>query len=461
MVLLSRHDSFNKFSLFIFLKWCLICLVLGVVWRFLPHPVIFIAICLLPLGAFFVLRYTFLIVLLFIVFSFFRLHEVIPLLYSFKIPLLLSMGALFSLFWHLCLTQKFTIYWTRELTLLSIFFALIFIGVFLASNRPVAINYFKAVYWKIIIMMFAIAWLTKGPKDFSLASLVIVISGILVGVVATLNKINGIGLVEGTRVTIGRDIGSVLGDPNDLALVLLFPAAFAISMVVTKGIGRYYYYLGCLSTGILFFAIIATQSRGGLLGILTIFAVFAIKKIKSKMLLLTLGLIVPLLLFTLAGISGRQSGGAAEAGIDASAQGRLYAWEAAVGMGVNRPLTGVGLDNFYYNYYFYSPHWDGLNHAVHSTWFGVLAETGILGFIVFVMIVVSLLKLSARSVRLIEQQACINSAMHACSQALFAGLVGTMVSGTFLTHGFTWPIYIFAGLIIAMARWVATQSKTD
>ena len=22
-------------------------------------------------------------------------------------------------------------------------------------------------------------------------------------------------------------------------------------------------------------------------------------------------------------------------------------------------------------------------------------------------------------------------------------------------HGFTWPIYIFAGLIIAMARWVA------
>ena len=52
-------------------------------------------------------------------------------------------------------------------------------------------------------------------------------------------------------------------------------------------------------------------------------------------------------------------------------KGGFYAWEAAVGMAIDRPLTGVGLDNFYYNYYFYSPHWDGLNHAVHSTWFGV------------------------------------------------------------------------------------------
>jgi hypothetical protein len=32
-------------------------------------------------------------------------------------------------------------------------------------------------------------------------------------------------------------------------------------------------------------------------------------------------------------------------------------------------------------------------------------------------------------------------------------MIGTVVSGTFLTQGFTWPIYILAALIIAVARW--------
>lgn len=41
------------------------------------------------------------------------------------------------------------------------------------------------------------------------------------------------------------------------------------------------------------------------------------------------------------------------------------------------------------------------------------------------------------------------------AQAVLAGLVGTVVSGTFLTQGFNWPIYILAALIIALARWVA------
>ena len=34
-------------------------------------------------------------------------------------------------------------------------------------------------------------------------------------IVTLMNKANGTDLVEGTRVTIGRTIGSVLGDPND------------------------------------------------------------------------------------------------------------------------------------------------------------------------------------------------------------------------------------------------------
>ncbi|MCV5332820.1 O-antigen ligase family protein, partial [Escherichia coli] len=76
-----------------------------------------------------------------------------------------------------------------------------------------------------------------------------------------------------------------------------------------------------------------------------------------KTLVLVLGAVAALALYAFAGISGRESGGAAEDGIDASAMGRLYAWEAAFKMALHHPFTGVGLDNFYFNYYFYSTRW--------------------------------------------------------------------------------------------------------
>ena len=156
----------------------------------------------------------------------------------------------------------------------------------------------------------------------------------------------------------------------------------------------------------------------------------------------------------MAGISGRASGGAAEVGIDESAMGRIYAWQAAFRMAVEHPLTGVGINNFYANYFFYSPHWDGLNHAVHSTWFGVLAETGFLGLIIFLTAMAMLIRTSILNLNHIEQhRAVVSPAIYATAQAVCAGLLGTVVSATFLTQSFTWPIYILAALVVALAQW--------
>ncbi len=432
----------------------ILCFSISIAWVNVQNPFLILAISISPIAIIFVLWKPFLMVLLFVVFSFFRLHEVFPQIYNFKIPLLLSLASLFSLFWHVAISKKIEIYCTKDLISISIFFLLVVIGVIAASNRPVALEYFKGIYWKIALMTYAIAFLTREAKDFSLAAKIITISGTLVGLTALYNKANGIGLVEETRVTIGRQIGSVLGDPNDLALVLMFPASFAVGLIVTKGISTSSKILGLISVTTLFSAIIATQSRGGLLGIIAVFGIYGYRKTKSKALFVSVTAIFAIFLYFVAGISGRSSGGAAEDGIDASAMGRLYAWEAAIGMAAHNPLTGVGLDNFYSNYYYYSPHWDGLNHAVHSTWFGVLAETGFLGLAVFIFNIILLLKTSYRCLVTIELYiADVDPALVAASQAVFAGLIGTVISGTFLTQGFTWPIYILSALVVAISRW--------
>ena len=85
---------------------------------------------------------------------------------------------------------------------------------------------------------------------------------------------------------------------------------------------------------------------------IAVFGIYGLQRIKSKVLLITIAVVAGAILFVVAGISGRASGGAAEAGVDASAMGRLYAWEAAFKMAVSNPLTGVGLDNFYSNYFY-------------------------------------------------------------------------------------------------------------
>ena len=430
------------------------CLIIMLAWLVLPNPLVLMVIGLVPIAILVVLRFPFLFILLFIIFSFFRIHEVFPQIYNFKIPLLLSLASLAALLWHTLISRQVQVYWRPELSVLTTFFILVFIGVLLASNRPVAIEYFKAIYWKIIIMTYAVAWLSRFERDFALACRLITLFGMLVGLVAISNQINAIGLVEGTRVTIGREFGSVLGDPNDLALVLMFPVAFACSLLSTKNVGWLNKTLAMISVVVLFFAIMATQSRGGLLGMLSIFAVFAYRRIQSKTLFFTLIFLAASFLFVFAGISDRASGGAAEDGIDASAMGRLYAWEAAFGMALDNPFSGVGINNFYSNYYYYSPHWDGLNHAVHSTWFGVLAETGFLGLCMFITCIVLLIKSSLKSLRRIEFHLTrVTPAVYSAAQAVFAGLVGTIVSATFLTQGFTWPIYILAALVIAIAQW--------
>lgn len=433
--------------------------VIAAAWLVVPHPIFIVAICFAPLVILLVLNQTFWLVTLFMIFSFFRIHEAFPAIYNFKIPLLLSIGALGALSFHLLISRQLTVYWHPSLKWLFIFWALVIISIAFASSRDIAITAFKNTYWKIIVMTLAITWLITTPKQLAQMSKAIMVAGLLVGLVALYNASNGIDLVEGTRVSIGRSFGSMLGDPNDLALVLMFPLAFTVSQLVEIRSSIWIRGFALLTCLILFLSILETQSRGGLLGALSVFGYFAFKHIKCKTLVLILAVVAAISLYIVAGINGRASGGAAEAGIDASAMGRLYAWEAAFKMALDNPLTGVGLENFYYNYFFYSSHWDGINHAVHSTWFGVLAETGFVGLIVFIALIVSLVKTSLRSISLLTKQSDITLSVGA--NAVISGLIGTIVSGTFLTQGFVWPIYVLAALTIVVNRIVQTDCQNE
>ena len=120
-------------------------------------------------------------------------------------------------------------------------------------------------------------------------------------------------------------------------------------------------------------------------------------------------------------------------------------------MATTHPLNGVGINNFVSNYFMYSEHWDGNNHAVHSTWFGVLAETGFPGLIAFIVIVAVMATTAFKANRILNELRSANST-RAAGLAALAGIAGFCVAGTFLTQGFTWPIYVLLAMTTAIGR---------
>lgn len=422
----------------------------------LPHPIALLPLAVIPLGLIFVLKQPFFVCLIFIMFSFFRLHEVFPQLDPIKIPLLTALGSYFVLGWHIVLTRKVQPYWRHEHTIFARFFGWVVLGILFASHPSSAFGSFTNVYVKIGVMVLAISWLMTEKAHFKLAHVLITFAGLAVGYVTLYNNANGIGMVEETRVTIP---GTSLGDPNDLSLVLSFPMSYAIAFAATKGTGKIKTLLGLAGFVVFISSIIATQSRGGLLATVAVMGIFGLRIIKSKLLLVSIACFGLMILVAAAGISGRSSGGAAEEGIDESAMGRIHAWEAAFFMGLKNPMTGVGLSLFLDNYWDYATHGrgEGTAHVTHSTWFQVLAEAGFIGLGLFVFLIFTMFMSIRRSLaRLDIYKGTPKYDPHitAITMGTYAGLVGFCVSGSFLSQAFLWPIYIITSIGIALANYM-------
>ena len=420
-------------------------------------PIAVFALLLLPFAAFTAVKVSVAFIILFILFSYFRLHEAFPVLMPLKIPKLLALASLLGIAWHLFISQKLKPHWHTNHLIFFAWFIWLTICVFSASNRGLALEYWSGVLIKVLIMVFAISWWMTSLQHFNVIRVGIMISGSAIALVALSNKMNGIGLVEGTRVTISRELRSQLGDPNDLSLVMMFPVSFLAAEVFDSSAHKIRRFIALICLIVAISGVIATQSRGGLLGIAAVLSFFIYQKIKNPIIVGCIGAVGMLAMIVFAGISDRQSGGAHEDGVDESAMGRIYAWHAAINMALSNPLTGVGVNNFVANYFFYSPHWDGKNHAVHSTWFQVLGETGIVGMFIFIALITCIYR-SLNRVFLINKQ--LNDEKIAVNaKALKGGLIGFMVSGTFLTQAFTWPIYIILALTIALEKLVIDKQK--
>lgn len=385
--------------------------------------------------------------LIFFTFCLFRIQEFIPSLRPFQIPMTSALLGIVSLLYNSRLHRK-DIYWRPEMTYFTLFFLHVSVGVLLAHDFNTAYYDWLKVFSKFPLIFFLITWSLQDKKDFKWLIIITIFCGTLIALIIIYNKLYGIGLIEG-RAGVQAGKPTLLADPNDLAFTLLIPLSFSCAAFFSKSIPSSIRLLMLSSSILITSAIVSTQSRGGLLGLTGVLVYFFSRRFKSKILIILLG--SALLIFFMPERQTWDEHGQ----LDESASGRIHAWKAAVNMAIHHPVFGVSLSGFIPHFHQYAIGPGNTSITAHSSWFLVLAESGFIGFILFVTCVYLSIKATYFSIQHIE---ALDETLYPqkplyliFSYGLFSSFIGYCISGSFLSQGFTWPIYILLALSVSLA----------
>jgi O-antigen ligase len=236
----------------------------------------------------------------------------------------------------------------------------------------------------------------------------------------------------------------LFGNPNEDAygLLILIPLAMALARTSRRLVRMALW--AAIATYVL--AIFLTFSRGGLIALFIVLAAIGWKErsavIKTVMAVgLVGGLIVMALFWT------RSSGDLSNINQDTTVRQRLATFEAGGLMFINNPLLGVGPGDSMVAYPLYVPkaaHCGCQDQLIiHNSFLQVLSETGLLGFVPFVTLIVGSLYHAAKM-----GKGPLGSYAVALEVAM-VGFVACSLSGGFT---YTWWPYILVGLIVAAKR---------
>jgi O-antigen ligase len=368
-----------------------------------------------------------------------------------------------------CLRRRARVFSPGPLSFLDLsvlaFTTVAFLTIFVADIRGVAIREFRVVVLDSALFYFLLRLLAVDEKGIWRVADFFLLGAVVVALYGLSNLISGQNLIT-AEGGVAR-IRSVYGSPNNLGLFLgrAIPIAAAVALLGGSGRRPVLYGLALIP---LVAAAIFSFSRGALL--LGIPAALAIVGLfwggrRAGLALVGMGLLGLLALIPLsrhprfAGLLSISSG---------TGFFRINVWRSAWAMFLDRPLLGVGLDNFLYAYrgrYILPEAWEepNLPHA-HNIVLDALTRTGLLGLAALLVILAAFFKLAFD---LVGPRASLASRLPIDLRALAIGLLASMVN--FMAHGMVdtgfWFVdlgYVFMmtlGLMAGMSQLSVSSNK--
>ncbi len=194
------------------------------------------------------------------------------------------------------------------------------------------------------------------------------------------NYLDGTNLVEGFRA---RWEG-VYADPNHLAMAMVFLVPVALTALLR---GAWWERaLGALSLLASCTTIVITHSRGGALGLTFAVLIWAVRATNRLRTLLAVLALLGAFAYAAPQSFWNRTETIADYQEDASALGRVHAWEVAAAISRDRPLLGVGAGAFVYAWPLYAPvDARGQAYVAHNVFLAVIGELGWIGFLFFLL----------------------------------------------------------------------------
>ena len=192
----------------------------------------------------------------------------------------------------------------------------------------------------------------------------------------------GVDMVEGYR---SRWVG-VYADPNRTAMNVGIVVPLCAAFLARKNGGWLFRALCMLAMGLAVTAIVLTYSRGGFIGLCVGMGLWVAREHGRRV----QGAVVAALLFVSLAVFAPQTFWARNETVgefhqDASAMGRVHAWQVASRISLDRPLLGVGLGGFRYAWSQYAPPEARRAYVAHNIFLDVIGELGWLGLAAFLV----------------------------------------------------------------------------
>lgn len=290
--------------------------------------------------------------------------------------------------------------WLRSLNALDwaviAFVLLAALSLFVSSNRGVSIREFRVIIIEPALLYFLLRQTKLTEKQLLRLADALLLAGVAVSAIG-LYQYFGHGDVIVTEVV--RRIHSVYASPNNLSLLLGRVIPLAIAMVVAGRSARRQVYGTALVPLIL--CLFLTYSRGGWLLALPA-ALLTIGLLRGRRTASIAALSVLICLLLLLPLLGTQRLVSLFDLEEGTTFRRLRLWQASVAMLRDHPLSGVGLDNFLYQYpnYMLNDAWQepGLSHP-HNLVLDWWLRLGIGGVVILAWLMVSFFRLALRLYR--------------------------------------------------------------
>lgn len=226
-----------------------------------------------------------------------------------------------------------------------------------------------------------------------------------------------------------RGVG-LFGDPNDLAITLIAVLPLCLALRRKRApIGNTV--LAWIPIALITYTIRLTRSRGGLLALAAVIVLSLRHRIGTAA--SALAGVGALMAFIALGFLGGRS-----LQMDQSAMGRIWAWSAGLEMLKSSPVWGVGFNMFTLNHH----------RAAHSSFVQCFAELGLLGYLLWLAVIL----LTLDDMRSVEKLTSADAAgLQRWGRALAHSLAGALVGGIFLTRAYDVTLFIQLGLGTALA----------